>query len=90
MASSGMKDGAVQYQEYQCRMEHASLGQPGLYSWEPRPNLIPVVAGGAVVILIAGIVGFVVWKRKGQQGYRAAPGLDRGSGGSAAGSERST
>ncbi|XP_021238937.1 class I histocompatibility antigen, F10 alpha chain-like isoform X3 [Numida meleagris] len=69
--------------KYRCRVEHASLGQPGLYSWEPRPNLMSAVAGVvvAVVAIIAGIVGFVVWKSKsgkGQQGYRAAPGECRG------------
>uniref|UniRef100_A0A493SU50 Ig-like domain-containing protein n=1 Tax=Anas platyrhynchos platyrhynchos TaxID=8840 RepID=A0A493SU50_ANAPP len=59
--------------KYQCRVEHASLPQPGLFSWgEPKPqsNLIPIVAGVAVAVVavIAALAGFAVWKSKGAGG----------------------
>uniref|UniRef100_A0A8B9ZRN5 Ig-like domain-containing protein n=1 Tax=Anas zonorhyncha TaxID=75864 RepID=A0A8B9ZRN5_9AVES len=52
--------------KYQCRVEHASLPQPGLFSWEPQSNLIPIVAGVAVAVVavIAALAGFAVWKSK--------------------------
>ncbi|XP_066842875.1 class I histocompatibility antigen, F10 alpha chain-like isoform X10 [Anser cygnoides] len=65
--------------KYQCRVEHASLPQPGLFSWEPQSNLIPIVAGVAVAVVavIAALVGFAVWKSKQgkeKKGYNMAPG----------------
>ncbi|POI23230.1 hypothetical protein CIB84_013023, partial [Bambusicola thoracicus] len=52
--------------KYRCCVEHASLPQPGLFLWEPQPNLIPIVAGAVVAIMavIAAVVGLVVWKSK--------------------------
>uniref|UniRef100_A0A493TYG8 Ig-like domain-containing protein n=1 Tax=Anas platyrhynchos platyrhynchos TaxID=8840 RepID=A0A493TYG8_ANAPP len=52
--------------KYQCRVEHASLPQPGLFSWEPQSNLIPIVAGVAVAVVavITALAGFAVWKSK--------------------------
>ncbi|XP_066842868.1 class I histocompatibility antigen, F10 alpha chain-like isoform X3 [Anser cygnoides] len=50
--------------KYQCRVEHASLPQPGLFSWEPQSNLIHIMAEVAVVAVIAALVGFAVWKCK--------------------------
>ncbi|XP_064359764.1 class I histocompatibility antigen, F10 alpha chain-like, partial [Dromaius novaehollandiae] len=70
--------------EYQCRAEHASLPEPGLFSWEPPSSLLPVVLGAviAVVVVITAIAGFVVWKsrwgRK-EQGYAIAKGHDGAS-----------
>eukprot|EP00076_Gallus_gallus_P046230 XP_025011768.1 class I histocompatibility antigen, F10 alpha chain-like [Gallus gallus] len=80
--------------KYQCRVEHASLPQPGLFLWEPQPNLIPIVAGAvvAIVAVIAAVVGLVVWKSKSgkeKKGYEAAPGHNGVSSGSATGSELS-
>nr|XP_047912090.1 class I histocompatibility antigen, F10 alpha chain-like isoform X2 [Anser cygnoides] len=65
--------------KYQCRVEHASLSQPGLFSWEPQSNLIPIVAGVAVAVVavIAALAGFAVWKSKQgkkEKGYNVAPG----------------
>nr|ADZ31399.1 MHC class I antigen [Gallus gallus] len=67
--------------KYQCRVEHASLPQPGLYSWEPpQPNLVPIVAGVAVAIVAIAIVvgvGFILYRRhagKKGKGYNIAPG----------------
>ncbi|XP_040504718.2 class I histocompatibility antigen, F10 alpha chain [Gallus gallus] len=67
--------------KYWCRVEHTSLPQPGLFSWEPQPNLTPSVAGavGAIVAVIAAVVGVVVWKSKSgkeKKGYEAAAGHD--------------
>uniref|UniRef100_A0A493TJ94 Ig-like domain-containing protein n=1 Tax=Anas platyrhynchos platyrhynchos TaxID=8840 RepID=A0A493TJ94_ANAPP len=76
--------------KYQCRVEHASLPQPGLFSWEPQSNLIPIVAGVsvAVVAVIAALAGFAVWKSKQgkkEKGYNVAPGSEWGSNSSNAG-----
>nr|AWY93808.1 MHC class I antigen [Anas platyrhynchos] len=80
--------------KYQCRVEHASLPQPGLFSWEPQSNLIPivVVVAVAVVAVIAALAGFAVWKRKQgkkEKGYNVAPGSEGGSNSSNAGSNPS-
>uniref|UniRef100_A0A8B9IKX5 Ig-like domain-containing protein n=1 Tax=Anser cygnoides TaxID=8845 RepID=A0A8B9IKX5_ANSCY len=80
--------------KYQCRVEHASLSQPGLFSWEPQSNLIPIVAGVAVAVVavIAALAGFAVWKSKQgkkEKGYNVAPGSDGGSNSSNAGSNPS-
>eukprot|EP00076_Gallus_gallus_P045997 XP_025011535.1 MHC-like class I Y isoform X1 [Gallus gallus] len=76
--------------KYWCRVEHASLPQPGLFSWEPQPNLIPIVAVAvvAIVAVIAAVVGLVVWKSKSgmeKKDYEAAPGHDEVSSSSATG-----
>nr|AWY93804.1 MHC class I antigen [Anas platyrhynchos] len=80
--------------KYRCRVEHASLPQPGLFSWEPQSNLIPIVVGVsvAVVAVIAALAGFAVWKSKQgkkEKGYNVAPGSDGGSNSSNAGSNPS-
>nr|AWY93799.1 MHC class I antigen [Anas platyrhynchos] len=80
--------------KYQCRVEHASLPQPGLFSWEPQSYLIPIVAGVAVAVVavIAALAGFAVWKSKQgkkEKGYNVAPGSDGGSNSSNAGSNPS-
>eukprot|EP00076_Gallus_gallus_P046077 XP_025011615.1 class I histocompatibility antigen, F10 alpha chain isoform X5 [Gallus gallus] len=56
--------------KYRCHVEHASLPQPGLFLWEPQPNLIPSGAGAviAIVAVIAAVVGLVVWKSKSDKG----------------------
>uniref|UniRef100_A0A803Y710 Ig-like domain-containing protein n=1 Tax=Meleagris gallopavo TaxID=9103 RepID=A0A803Y710_MELGA len=62
------------WDKYQCRVEHASLQQPGFYSWEPsQPNLVPIVVGvivAIVAIAIVGGVGFII--------YRSHAGKSRG------------
>ncbi|XP_032061090.1 class I histocompatibility antigen, F10 alpha chain-like isoform X2 [Aythya fuligula] len=80
--------------KYQCRVEHASLPQPSLFSWEPQSNLIPIVAGVAVAVVavIAALAGFAVWKSKQgkkEKGYNMAPGSEGGSDSSSAGSNPS-
>nr|BAG69355.1 MHC class I alpha chain 1 [Gallus gallus] len=72
--------------KYQCRVEHASLPQPSLYSWEPpQPNLVPIVAGVAVAIVAIAIVvgvGFILYRchaGKKEKGYNIAPDREDGS-----------
>nr|BAD27512.1 MHC class I antigen [Gallus gallus] len=79
--------------KYQCRVEHASLPQPGLYSWEPpQPNLVPIVAGVAVAIVAIAIVvgvGFIIYRRhagKKGKGCNVAPDREGGSSSSSTGS----
>ncbi|XP_051499763.1 class I histocompatibility antigen, F10 alpha chain-like [Apus apus] len=79
--------------KYRCRVEHASLAQPGLYAWEPQSNLLTIVlaVAGAILVVVAMGAGFALWKCKsGLTGYRAAAGSDRGSGSSNEGSERAS
>ncbi|XP_032061061.1 class I histocompatibility antigen, F10 alpha chain-like isoform X9 [Aythya fuligula] len=82
------------WDKYQCRVEHASLPQPGLFSWEPQSNLIPIVVRVAVAVMavIAALAGFAVWKsKKGKKGkgYNVVPGSEGGSNSSNAGSNPS-
>ncbi|XP_042746654.1 class I histocompatibility antigen, F10 alpha chain-like [Lagopus leucura] len=73
--------------KYQCRVQHASLQQPGLYSWEPsESNLVPIVVGliVAIVAIVAG-VGFAIYRShagKKEKGYSIASAKDGGSNGS--------
>ncbi|XP_072213902.1 class I histocompatibility antigen, F10 alpha chain-like isoform X2 [Excalfactoria chinensis] len=66
--------------KYQCRVEHASLPQPGLYSWErPQSNVVPIVVGvviAVVAIAIVAGVGFIIYRHhagKKEKGYNVAP-----------------
>ncbi|XP_074786744.1 class I histocompatibility antigen, F10 alpha chain-like isoform X2 [Athene noctua] len=73
--------------EYRCRVEHASLPEPGLFAWEPESSLLPIVAGVVVAIMavIAIITGYVAWKIKSgrkDKDYKMAPSSDGGSGSS--------
>nr|BAC82516.1 MHC class I alpha chain [Coturnix japonica] len=80
--------------KYQCRVEHASLPQPGLYSWErPQSYVLPIVVGVvvALVAIMAGI-GFIIYRRhagKNEKGYNMAPSQDGGSSSSCTGSNPS-
>ncbi|XP_067169899.1 class I histocompatibility antigen, F10 alpha chain-like isoform X2 [Apteryx mantelli] len=70
---------AAEKDEYQCRVEHASLPEPGLFSWEPESNLLPIVIGVAVatLIIVAVIAGFAVWNSRSgrrEKGYAPAQG----------------
>ncbi|KAF1655714.1 Class I histocompatibility antigen, F10 alpha chain, partial [Eudyptes chrysocome] len=67
--------------KYRCRVEHASMREPGLFAWEPESNLftivlVVVVAIVAVIIIIA---GFAFWKYK--SGKAPGPARQRGGGG---------
>ncbi|NXG67666.1 HA1F protein, partial [Hemiprocne comata] len=52
--------------KYRCRVEHASLAEPGLYMWEPQSNLLTIVlvVAGAILVVSAVVAGFAFWKRK--------------------------
>uniref|UniRef100_A0A8B9S8A5 Ig-like domain-containing protein n=1 Tax=Apteryx owenii TaxID=8824 RepID=A0A8B9S8A5_APTOW len=81
---------AAEKDEYQCRVEHASLPEPGLFSWEPESNLLPIVIGVVVaaLIIVAAIAGFVFWKSRlgrSEKGYKPATGHDGGSSSSGTG-----
>ncbi|XP_072213922.1 class I histocompatibility antigen, F10 alpha chain-like [Excalfactoria chinensis] len=71
--------------KYQCRVEHASLPQPGLYSWErPQSNVVPIVMGVITVVSIAIMsgTGFTIYSRhagKKEKGYNMAPSQDGAS-----------
>ncbi|KAM6038823.1 class I histocompatibility antigen, F10 alpha chain-like isoform 2-T2 [Theristicus caerulescens] len=76
--------------KYRCRVEHASLPEPGVFAWEPESNLLTIVEAVAVAVLavIAVMAAFAFWKYKsgkGKKGYGVASSTDGGSGGSAAG-----
>ncbi|XP_063174827.1 class I histocompatibility antigen, F10 alpha chain-like isoform X1 [Chroicocephalus ridibundus] len=70
--------------KYRCRVEHASLPEPGLYAWETESNLWAIVLGVAIAVgAVAAICGFLVWKRKSgkkKAGYGMASSTDSGSG----------
>ncbi|KAM6288781.1 uncharacterized protein AAHN32_013830 [Aegotheles albertisi] len=70
--------------KYRCRVDHASLPEPGLYAWEPESNLVTMVAVVVVAILAvvsAIVAGVAFWKRQqGQKGYGVAPRESRGPG----------
>ncbi|XP_064359728.1 class I histocompatibility antigen, F10 alpha chain-like [Dromaius novaehollandiae] len=59
--------------EYQCCMEHASLPEPGLFSWEPPSSLLPIVLGAVIAVVVVIVVWKSRWGRK-EQGYVIAKG----------------
>ncbi|XP_074990702.1 class I histocompatibility antigen, F10 alpha chain-like isoform X1 [Calonectris borealis] len=76
--------------KYRCRVEHASLPEPGLFAWEPESNLFTIVVAVAVAVLAvsAVVVGFAFWKYKRgkeRKGYGMASSTDGGSGSSSTG-----
>ncbi|XP_072213839.1 class I histocompatibility antigen, F10 alpha chain-like [Excalfactoria chinensis] len=65
--------------KYQCRVEHASLPQPGLYSWEQsQSNVVPIVVEVVVAIVVITIVagvGLFIYRHhagKNENGYNMA------------------
>ncbi|XP_042665130.1 class I histocompatibility antigen, F10 alpha chain-like [Centrocercus urophasianus] len=65
--------------KYRCHVEHASLLQSSLFSWERQPNLILIVAGVVFVAVVAAVIGLLAWKCKSgkdEKGYRAALGSE--------------
>ncbi|XP_064329917.1 class I histocompatibility antigen, F10 alpha chain-like [Phalacrocorax carbo] len=76
--------------KYRCRVEHASLLEPGLFAWEPESKLLTIVLAVALAIgaVAAVIAGFIIWKwksEKNKKGYDKAPSTDGGSGSAASG-----
>ncbi|XP_066427193.1 class I histocompatibility antigen, F10 alpha chain-like isoform X2 [Molothrus aeneus] len=72
-------------EQYQCRVEHPGMPEPGIFAWEPTSggNLSVVVAVSviaAILILIVVLIGFGVWKLQsgntrdgGREGTRIHP-----------------
>nr|XP_023969958.1 major histocompatibility complex class I-related gene protein-like isoform X3 [Chrysemys picta bellii] len=59
---------------YSCLVDHNSLTKPLNVFWEPKSNVIPIVAGviGAVVAaVVAAIVGIITWRKIGSGKERA-------------------
>ncbi|XP_064329791.1 class I histocompatibility antigen, F10 alpha chain-like isoform X5 [Phalacrocorax carbo] len=75
--------------KYRCRVEHASLLEPGLFAWEPESKLFTIVLVVALAILfVTDIACFTFWKwkaEKNKKGYDKAPSTDGGSGSAASG-----
>ncbi|XP_064330164.1 class I histocompatibility antigen, F10 alpha chain-like isoform X2 [Phalacrocorax carbo] len=76
--------------KYRCRVEHASLLEPGLFAWELESKLFTIVLAVALAIgaVAAVIAGFIIWKwksEKNKKGYDKAPSTDGGSGSAASG-----
>ncbi|NXO05548.1 HA1F protein, partial [Rhinopomastus cyanomelas] len=59
--------------KYRCRVEHASLAEPGLFAPEPEPSLLAVVLGalGAVSVFVAAVAGLVFWKIRRNEATKA-------------------
>ncbi|NXG02260.1 HA1F protein, partial [Sakesphorus luctuosus] len=53
-------------EQYRCRVEHAGMPEPGIFSWEPESiwNSTPVVVALSIIvgIIIISLIGFGVWK----------------------------
>ncbi|NXV76910.1 HA1F protein, partial [Atlantisia rogersi] len=53
--------------KYQCRVEHASLGEPGVFALEPESNPLTIVLGVVVTLAILAVIaitGFIIWKSR--------------------------
>ncbi|KAM6188518.1 class I histocompatibility antigen, F10 alpha chain-like [Sarcoramphus papa] len=67
--------------KYRCRVEHASLPEPGLFAWETESKLFSIVllVAVAVLVVIAIVAGFAFWKynseTKKKKDYDPAPGI---------------
>ncbi|NXI38615.1 HA1F protein, partial [Galbula dea] len=51
--------------KYQCRVEHASLPEPGLYQLETESKLLAIlgwVLGPIAIGLVAIVIGVFIWK----------------------------
>ncbi|XP_027766410.1 class I histocompatibility antigen, F10 alpha chain-like [Empidonax traillii] len=69
-------------EQYRCRVEHAGMPEPGIFTWEPESvwNSTPVLVAVSVIaaiIVIIGLIAVGVWKlRAGKgkgNGYDPAP-----------------
>ncbi|KAF1452391.1 Class I histocompatibility antigen, F10 alpha chain, partial [Pygoscelis papua] len=67
--------------KYRCRVEHASMLEPGLFAWEPESNLFTIVLAAVVAIVAVAIIiaVFAFWKYK--SGKALGPARQRGAGG---------
>ncbi|XP_039374901.1 major histocompatibility complex class I-related gene protein-like [Mauremys reevesii] len=64
---------------YSCLVDHSSLLEPFNVFWEPKSNVIPIVAGVIMVAaVLAAIVGIIIWRKIGS-GKKGAGYLPPGS-----------
>ncbi|NWU92464.1 HA1F protein, partial [Upupa epops] len=64
--------------KYRCRVEHASLAEPGLFALEPKSSLLAIVLGVVVPILVivAAVPGFIFWKMRRNEAAQQAEGCN--------------
>ncbi|XP_029440383.1 major histocompatibility complex class I-related gene protein-like [Rhinatrema bivittatum] len=57
---------------YDCHVDHSSLQEPLRVLWEPKASPIGIIVGAIVVVLLvmAGVLGVVTWKKKRQASDR--------------------
>ncbi|KAM6228124.1 class I histocompatibility antigen, F10 alpha chain-like [Porphyrio hochstetteri] len=51
--------------KYRCRVEHASLAEPGVFVWESESNssaIVPWVVVPLAILAVIAITGFIIWK----------------------------
>ncbi|XP_016161179.1 PREDICTED: class I histocompatibility antigen, F10 alpha chain-like isoform X1 [Ficedula albicollis] len=76
-------------EQYRCKVEHPGMPEPGIFAWEPTSggNLTVVIAVSivAAIIILAVLIGFVVWRlqsgRWDRNKYSMAPEKDGGTNG---------
>ncbi|XP_027766296.1 class I histocompatibility antigen, F10 alpha chain-like [Empidonax traillii] len=77
-------------EQYRCRVEHAGMPEPGIFTWEPESvwnsTLVLVTVSVIAAIVIIGFIAVVVWKLQagnsrdgGREGARIRPAAFRGS-----------
>ncbi|NWT07394.1 HA1F protein, partial [Mionectes macconnelli] len=79
-----------EWEQYRCRVEHAGMTEPGIFTWEPESvwNSTPVLVAvsiSATILIIIGFIGVGVWKLRagnprdgGCEGARIHPAAFRG------------
>ncbi|KAM6228110.1 class I histocompatibility antigen, F10 alpha chain-like [Porphyrio hochstetteri] len=53
--------------KYRCRVEHASLAEPGVFVWDPESNPLTILLGVVVplaILAVVAITGFIIWKHR--------------------------
>ncbi|NWQ71352.1 HA1F protein, partial [Neopipo cinnamomea] len=76
-------------EQYRCRVEHAGMPEPGIFTWEPESiwnSTLVLVAVSVIAAIIIGLIGVGVWKLRpgnsqdgGQEGARIRSAAFQGS-----------